>query len=93
MQRSSHYHYRATQNQTEEQGSTSLSDWKVQVCFNSDKVWSQVNFVVPLATPHSDVMVYWHTLEYTSTSVQQRKNLNHWGQQKFPDFRGLRFIQ
>lgn len=76
MQRSSHYHYRATQNQTEEQGSTSLSDWKVQVFFNSDKVWSQVNFVVPLATPHSDVMVTHPRVHfYISAATQEFKPL------------------
>ncbi len=31
--------------------------------------------VAPLATPSSDVKVYWHTLEYTSTSLQQDKEL------------------
>lgn len=34
-------------------------------------------FVAPVTTPTGDVTMYWHTYEYTSTSLHQGEKLNN----------------
>lgn len=55
------------------------SSWRSIESFRSVSesgwVWSEEYSGVPVTPPNSDVTVYWHTLGYTSASLQEDEKL------------------
>ena len=78
---------------------TSLSGWKRRVCFTSDltqHLWSAGSescSVGSITSPNSDVTEHRHSMEYTSTSLQQGEKLNHWWSAKKLGFSAKAWIQ